>query len=71
MGNPIWFVFWFLIFWFISFFVAFLAAFFYIIVYTLEVIFRELSGLSGLLLQGIQFPHYCLRAMLDFKSPCA
>ncbi|XP_036324521.1 uncharacterized protein LOC118737843 isoform X3 [Rhagoletis pomonella] len=36
----------------------------------MEVIFSGLSGINGILLQGIQFPHYCAQAMLDCKSPC-
>ncbi|XP_053946369.1 uncharacterized protein LOC129236318 [Anastrepha obliqua] len=69
MGNPIWFIFWFLIFWFISFFVAGLSAFCYIILYALEVVIPALSGVNNLLLQGIQFTHYCAQAMIDCKSP--
>ncbi|KAI9580489.1 uncharacterized protein LOC119638750 [Glossina fuscipes] len=69
MGNPIWFIFWFLIFWFISFFVAFFCAGVYIIVYILVICFPGMSGFTDILLQCIQFPHYCAKAMLECRSP--
>ncbi|EDV93224.1 uncharacterized protein LOC6563029 [Drosophila grimshawi] len=70
MGNPIWFVFWLLVLWFVSLVVAFFCSFLYIILYTLVVCIPGLSGVSDILLQGVQFPHYCAQAMMDCKSLC-
>ncbi|XP_037940783.1 uncharacterized protein LOC119683769 [Teleopsis dalmanni] len=69
MGNPIWFIFWLLVLIFISFWVAFIAAWFYIFVYVLVVCCSGLSGLTDMLLQIVQFPHYCAQAMMDCQSP--
>ncbi|EDW59280.1 uncharacterized protein LOC115761258 [Drosophila novamexicana] len=69
MGNPVWFIFWLLVFWIISLAVAFFCAFFYIVIYTLVVCIPGLSGISDVLLQGLQFPHYCAKAMVDCKPP--
>ncbi|XP_065363770.1 uncharacterized protein LOC135957039 [Calliphora vicina] len=69
MGNPIWFIFWFLVFWFISFFLAFFCAGVYIILLIFVVCFPGLSSITDILLQCIQFPQYCAKAMMECKSP--
>ncbi|KAH8243658.1 uncharacterized protein [Drosophila kikkawai] len=68
MPNPLWFIFWLLVFWFVSFFVAFFCAFFYIWVYAFASCIPALTGISEILLQGVQFPFYCGKAMLEGKQ---
>ncbi|KAH8359623.1 hypothetical protein KR093_007938 [Drosophila rubida] len=68
MGNPLWFIFWLLVFWIVSLPVACFCAFFYIIVYAIVVCIPGLSNIAEILLQAVQFPHYCAKAMMDCKS---
>ncbi|ENN81711.1 hypothetical protein D910_08762 [Dendroctonus ponderosae] len=68
MGNVVYSIIWLLILFFISFFVAGFCAFFYIIVHPLSVCIPPLSGLSDILLQGVQFPHYCADKMMTGGS---
>ncbi|KAH8417576.1 hypothetical protein KR222_002030 [Zaprionus bogoriensis] len=70
MGNPIWFVFWLLVFWIVSLAVAFFCAFFYIVLLPLVVCIPGLASITDILLQAVQFPHYCAKAMMDCKSLC-
>ncbi|KAH8402596.1 hypothetical protein KR215_003060 [Drosophila sulfurigaster] len=67
MGNPLWFIFWLLVFWIVSLAVAFFCAFFYIVIYALVVCVPGLANVAEILLQGLQFPHYCAKAMMDCK----
>ncbi|VEN53106.1 unnamed protein product [Callosobruchus maculatus] len=65
MGNVIYSIIWLLILFFISFFVAGFCAGFYIIVHPLSVCLPPLTSLAELLLQGVQFPHYCAEKMMS------
>ncbi|XP_060522507.1 uncharacterized protein LOC132699677 [Cylas formicarius] len=65
MANVVYSIIWLLILVFISFFVAGFCAGFYILVYPLTVCIPALSGLSDLLLQGVQFTHYCADKMMS------
>ncbi|XP_055851247.1 uncharacterized protein LOC129915638 isoform X2 [Episyrphus balteatus] len=68
--NPIWAIFWLIIFFFISFVVAGFSAFCYVFLYVLVVCIPGLSGVTDILLQGIQFPHFCAKAMMEGKPLC-
>ncbi|CAH2002232.1 unnamed protein product [Acanthoscelides obtectus] len=65
MGNIVYSIIWLLILFFISFFVAGFCAGFYIIVHPLSVCLPPLTSLAELLLQGVQFPHYCADKMMS------
>ncbi|XP_013119099.1 uncharacterized protein LOC106096086 [Stomoxys calcitrans] len=69
MGNPIWFIFWLLVFVFISFFVAFFCAAFYIVLLIFTTCIPGLTSITDLLLQCLQFPYYCAKAMMECRQP--
>ncbi|CAG9767402.1 unnamed protein product [Ceutorhynchus assimilis] len=68
MANVVFSIIWLLILIFISFFVAGFCAGFYILIFALTVCLPPLSGLSDILLQGVQFPHYCADKMMTGGS---
>ncbi|EFA08365.1 hypothetical protein TcasGA2_TC006008 [Tribolium castaneum] len=65
MANPINLILWLLVLIFISFWVAAICAGFYIIVHPLSVCIKPLTEIADLLLQGVQFPHYCAEKMFS------
>lgn len=68
MGNVVYSIIWFIILIFLAFFVAGFCAGFYIIIYPLTVCIPALSGITDILLQGVQFPHYCAEKMMSGGS---
>ncbi|XP_030757156.1 uncharacterized protein LOC115883022 [Sitophilus oryzae] len=65
MGNIVYSIIWLIILIFLSFFVAAFCAGFYILFHCLSVCIPPLQGLADLLLQGVQFPHYCAEKMMS------
>lgn len=66
MANIVQAIIWFLILIFIAIFlVAPICASLYILIHPLSVCIEPLTGISDALLQGIQFPHYCAKKMVE------
>jgi hypothetical protein len=71
MGSSVlWFIIWLLILIFISFHVAGFCAFFYIFVLPFTVCIPDISAFTDLMLKGVQFPHYCAKAMMEGQPLC-
>ncbi|KAL1494349.1 hypothetical protein ABEB36_009961 [Hypothenemus hampei] len=68
MGNVVLSIIWLLILIFISFWVAGFCAGLYIIIHPLSVCIPPLTGLADILLQAVQFPHYCAEKMMSGGS---
>jgi energy-coupling factor transporter transmembrane protein EcfT len=65
MANPLTLILWLVVLICFSYFVAGFCAFIYIWVYPLTVCFPALKDISDLMLQGLQFPHYCAEKMVS------
>uniref|UniRef100_A0A182VQB3 Uncharacterized protein n=1 Tax=Anopheles minimus TaxID=112268 RepID=A0A182VQB3_9DIPT len=68
MANVLWSIIWLIVLVVVGFWVALFCAGWYVFVYPLTVCVPQLSGISDILLAGVQFTHYCAKSMMDGRS---